>query len=146
MAPSLQWRITGRSSVNSHKKFSVKCLNNWIEKILHLTAVRTNQISSLGRMWNCLNLWTHQQPWHFTVPPVTRVPHFYNLWNPLMYQQWMTAYVAVRENSWQLTSGYNAQFKPKRSKQMADAGQHPLSDLDRWSGSSLEISAWSPRP
>jgi len=35
-------------------------------------------------------------------------------------------------------SGYNVLFDTRRSKQMADADQYPLSNLDRWFGSILE--------
>lgn len=47
---------------------------------------------------------------------------------------------AVRGTGRQIMSGYNVLFDTRRSKQMADADQHRLSNFDRWSGSLLEIS------
>jgi len=63
---------------------------------------------------------------------------FHDLGKLFKFQKWMTGFAIVRGTRRQIMSGYNVLFDTRRSKQMADADQYPLSNLDRWFGSILE--------
>lgn len=89
-------------------------------------ACRTAYLTNLQQVWNPYTVF-----WTLT---------FQDLGNLLKFQKWMTVCAAARGTGRQIMSGYNVLFDTRRSKQMADADQHPLSNFDRWSGSLLEIS------
>lgn len=76
----------------------------------------------------------------FGIPTVFWTLTFHGLGNLLKFQKRMTVCAAVKGTGRQIMSGYNVLFDTRRSKQMADADQHPLSNFDRWSGFLLEIS------